>query len=141
MSTYRETGIKCLESVLKNAKNIKTLEKIVFTVGRGCEDEYKRVIYQTIGDIMKKKPLRDIITDLQGVKHGWDHHSFGSSNVQLDEQDDFLEHPFNVEEGIFECKCGSKRVFSYSKQTRSADEPMTTYAECVVCGKKWQYSG
>jgi len=141
MTTYREIGIKCLESVLKNANNIKIIENIVFIVSQACEDSYKRIIYQTVGDVLSKKPIKDLIADLKKLNNGWKHHSFGQSMVQLDEQDDFLEHPFEVAEGIFECKCGSTRVFSYSKQTRSADEPMTTYAECVECGQKWQYSG
>ena len=57
------------------------------------------------------------------------------------EQNDFIENPFEVEEGVIECKCGSKRVFSYSKQTRGADEPMTTFAQCMSCKKSWSYSG
>ena len=57
------------------------------------------------------------------------------------EQDNFIENPFEIEEGVLECKCGSKRVFSYQKQSRSADEPMSTYATCVACKNKWIYSG
>ncbi|KAJ8599086.1 hypothetical protein CTAYLR_008866 [Chrysophaeum taylorii] len=41
--------------------------------------------------------------------------------------------------GMFQCKaCGSKRVSNYEKQTRSADEPMTQFFECVDCGKRWR---
>jgi DNA-directed RNA polymerase subunit M/transcription elongation factor TFIIS len=69
------------------------------------------------------------------------HGSFKTEQDLIDEQDDFIENPFEIEEGVIECRCGSKRVFSFSKQTRSADEPMTTYAECVQCGSKWTYSG
>lgn len=31
-------------------------------------------------------------------------------------------------------KCGERRSFVYEKQTRSADEPMTTFIECLECG-------
>jgi DNA-directed RNA polymerase subunit M/transcription elongation factor TFIIS len=31
-------------------------------------------------------------------------------------------------------KCGEKKARVYSLQTRSADEPMTTYIKCQVCG-------
>ena len=57
------------------------------------------------------------------------------------EQDNFIIKPFEIEEGVLQCKCGSKRVYSYSKQSRSADEPMSTYAQCMSCKSKWVYSG
>lgn len=40
-----------------------------------------------------------------------------------------------------EFKCGKcqQRKVSYSQaQTRSADEPMTTFCECTVCGNRWK---
>ncbi|MCJ1352427.1 MAG: RNA polymerase II elongation factor [Icmadophila ericetorum] len=35
-------------------------------------------------------------------------------------------------------KCGQKKVSYTQAQTRSADEPMTTFCECVVCGNRWK---
>lgn len=41
--------------------------------------------------------------------------------------------------GFFTCnKCKSKKTTYYQLQTRSADEPMTTYVSCLNCGKKWK---
>ena len=37
-------------------------------------------------------------------------------------------------------KCGEKKVSYSQAQTRSADEPMTTFCECTVCGKRWKVS-
>ncbi|KAB5578695.1 transcription elongation factor S-II [Coniochaeta sp. 2T2.1] len=37
-------------------------------------------------------------------------------------------------------KCGQKRVSYSQAQTRSADEPMTTFCECTVCGNRWKFS-
>lgn len=38
-----------------------------------------------------------------------------------------------------ECSRCKKRQVSYSQaQTRSADEPMTTFCECMNCGKRWK---
>lgn len=40
-----------------------------------------------------------------------------------------------------ECGRCKQRKVSYSQaQTRSADEPMTTFCECTVCGKRWKFS-
>lgn len=37
-------------------------------------------------------------------------------------------------------KCGQKKVSYTQAQTRSADEPMTTFCECTVCGNRWKVS-
>jgi transcription elongation factor S-II len=39
----------------------------------------------------------------------------------------------------FTCrKCKSKECSYYQLQTRSADEPMTTFVTCIKCGTRWK---
>jgi len=39
----------------------------------------------------------------------------------------------------FTCrKCKSKKCSYYQLQTRSADEPMTTFVTCITCGSRWK---
>ena len=39
----------------------------------------------------------------------------------------------------FTCyKCQSKKCSYYQLQTRSADEPMTTFVTCLDCGNRWK---
>jgi DNA-directed RNA polymerase subunit M/transcription elongation factor TFIIS len=41
--------------------------------------------------------------------------------------------------GLFKCgKCKSIKTTYYQMQTRSADEPMTTYVTCKGCGNRWK---
>lgn len=41
----------------------------------------------------------------------------------------------------FQCgKCKEKKVSYYQLQTRSADEPLTTFCTCEVCGNRWKFS-
>jgi len=41
--------------------------------------------------------------------------------------------------GLLKCgKCKSVKTTYYQMQTRSADEPMTTYVTCMSCQHKWQ---
>ena len=42
--------------------------------------------------------------------------------------------------GMFKCgKCKSDKTTYYQLQTRSADEPMTTFVTCLNCNKKWKF--
>ena len=42
-------------------------------------------------------------------------------------------------EGMLKCgKCKGKKTTYYQMQTRSADEPMTTFVTCHGCGHKWK---
>jgi len=39
----------------------------------------------------------------------------------------------------FTCrKCKSNKCTYYQMQTRSADEPMTTFVTCIECGQRWK---
>jgi DNA-directed RNA polymerase subunit M/transcription elongation factor TFIIS len=41
--------------------------------------------------------------------------------------------------GMFKCgKCKSIKTTYYQLQTRSADEPMTTYVTCLGCNNRWK---
>ncbi len=41
---------------------------------------------------------------------------------------------------IFLCKkCKKRKCTFYQLQTRSADEPMTTFVNCLVCGNTWKF--
>lgn len=43
--------------------------------------------------------------------------------------------------GMFKCgKCKSMKTTYYQMQTRSADEPMTTFVTCTNCSNRWKFS-
>ncbi|XP_065670554.1 transcription elongation factor A protein 1 isoform X4 [Hydra vulgaris] len=42
--------------------------------------------------------------------------------------------------GQFKCgKCGKRNTTYNQVQTRSADEPMTTFVYCIECGNRWKF--
>ncbi|KAL6122730.1 hypothetical protein NUSPORA_00260 [Nucleospora cyclopteri] len=45
-----------------------------------------------------------------------------------------------AESTIFKCsKCNQRKCTYYQLQTRSCDEPMTTFVKCSVCGNAWKF--
>jgi len=41
---------------------------------------------------------------------------------------------------VFVCnKCKNNKTTYYQLQTRSSDEPMTTFVTCVACGNRWRF--
>ncbi len=58
-------------------------------------------------------------------------------NKKMDETNSSMAQP-EATSDQFKCpKCKSRRSTFYQLQTRSADEPMTTFLTCCDCKKKW----
>ncbi len=56
---------------------------------------------------------------------------------KLDQQK--YEKRTEIATNIYRCgKCGQRRCTYYQLQTRSADEPMTTFVTCLNCGNRWK---
>ena len=52
---------------------------------------------------------------------------------------EFMSKEMKNQEGFITCnRCKSKKTTYYQLQTRSADEPMTTFVSCFNCGKNWK---
>lgn len=146
MTPFRINGKNALRTVLKQEKNIDTIEKYIYQLSSkdkiNIEENYNSNVYQIIGDIIDELKLKTILENIKNNKIGWEHHSFDEMNICIAEQNDFIKNPFEVEEGVFQCKqCGSKRVYSYAKQDRSCDEGTSVYAQCVACKAKWRERG
>ena len=122
---------------------MKYIDKICYE-----NEEYSKfeVVYEIIGYIMvndkrnKKDVIQDVIKILNYDKIGWKSDFYEKFRLNRAEEDEFIVNPIEVEEGVSECgKCGSKRVYSYQKQTRSADEPMTSFFSCLLVRRNGDY--
>ena len=125
----------------KNKKCIKVINK--FLNNKIKNEDKNRITLQVIEDLKSNnKTFQKVILDLKSNQYSWNHSCFSDSHFNETEILEYLIKPFEVEEGVLCCiKCKSKRSYSYQKQTRSADEPMSTFATCANCGYSWKYSG
>lgn len=142
MEHLRTKGRQALLTLLSET-NTDILEKHIW---KQCKNEptiYTWILYQTIGDISTKLEKRNVILErIKKGEIGWLHPVYNRIRARISEHDEYLIKPFDVEEGVVTCpKCHSQRVFSFSKQVRSADEPMTTFSRCAKCEYNWSYSG
>ena len=137
MTEMRKIGKQCLSQCLSKQKNINLFEKIVYNLALNNSNNYFEIIYDVCGDILKKKSLKKIFKELELEKYQFNTEEFNKFRNEQQEQDEFVENPFEVSEGVLECKCGSNKTISYPLQTRSGDEKTSVYVCCVQCGKKW----
>ena len=101
-------------------------------------DDKNMIMYSILLDI-EKSSLKEVLHNIKTHKYNWDNTHFNEIKCKIKEQDNFIVCPFEVDEGVLECnKCGSRKTFSYSKQTRSGDESTTVFATCVICKSSWK---
>lgn len=137
---HRENGKDALRLKLQKEENVVTFEKYIYQNYGEDVDTYNHNLYEIVNELTPQN-MQQVLTDIKQKKYGWEHKSLSVYRDIEYEQDCFIIQPFEIIEGIVECKCGSKRVYSFSKQTRSGDESITTFNECLVCKSKWVYSG
>jgi DNA-directed RNA polymerase subunit M/transcription elongation factor TFIIS len=148
MEEFRSKGKTVLKKIFTKEQNIIIFEKNIYEITlknlkkyENLEDIYIFNIYQFINDYNTNKNVQELLKEIKNGKIHWQNNYFNDLIDKEIEQDNFLIKPIEIEEGVLECKCGSKRVFSYQKQCRGGDESSTTFAECVACKSKWIYSG
>ncbi len=118
----------------KKQRNIDIVESYIFEY-TNSDREYLGMVYEMVCSGCNAK---DMILRITSEKTGWGNPKFDPIRDSIQEQDRFIESPIEIEEGVGECSCGSKKTLSYSKQTRSCDEATTVFFTCVECGNKWR---
>jgi DNA-directed RNA polymerase subunit M/transcription elongation factor TFIIS len=145
----REIGKQMIQTILKKPINVDILEKYVYGANQYSEQDYLAAIYECVGFFigrletqthLQSRDVQECIELHVLRRSGHDDPLFDPIRQKMDEIDQFAIRPFEIEEGVIECKCGSKRTISYQRQTRAADEGATTFSQCVECGTKWRHN-
>ncbi len=114
---------------------------------------YKNLAINTIGlvrnpkcsllDRLKSREVQSFKVASMAPDEQWPEGPYADlkRTMQIKEESKLLaSDPDKVPDGMFPCKrCKSKKTTYYQLQTRSADEPMTTYVSCLKCNNKWKF--
>ena len=108
--------IQKLKAIINNLSNKKLYERLL-----NKELKAHELAFMTHQDM--RPDLWDELIELKKIK---DENKF-SPKIEASTDD-------------FTCsKCKSKKCTFYQLQTRSADEPMTTFVTCINCGNRWKF--
>jgi transcription elongation factor S-II len=159
---FRNNVVNKLKIILKNDKLANNLEKGIFNyslkhaekinVVKKWDNSYFVKIYinrlRTITINLKDDSLFKSVIDKKIKAHEvafMTHQEMQPSKWQELLEDKKIRDENKYEPKLeastddFKCwKCKSKKCTYYQLQTRSADEPMTTFVSCLDCGNRWK---
>lgn len=136
----REQGKNLLANIFKQNNNILLFEELIFDKANNNISIYYDLIYQLSG-LVNNYSIKECYNFIQNDNIGFNLDIFKDNIKNEQIEMEFIDNPFNVVDSILECKCGSKKVLSFAKQVRGADEGTSVFAKCLECNRKWIESG
>jgi DNA-directed RNA polymerase subunit M/transcription elongation factor TFIIS len=113
-------------------------------------EKNKTDIYEITGLILElkaseKKEVEEIIDILEKDAESPESLIFNNEIMRRERERFIMEDKISREKivlqegGLFKCpKCSSTAISTTQRQMRSADEPMTTFFNCTICGYSWK---
>ncbi len=165
---FRENIRKRLNKIIRKKKITENLEKGIYNyaiqtakdkkVVRKWENKYFVILYvdkfKSIYNNLNKKSAvknKNLLTRLKKMEFQPHELAFMRHHQMFPEKwkvlvDAKIERDNNatkIDDAIatdeFKCwKCGNRKCTYYQMQTRSADEPMTTFVCCLSCANRWR---
>jgi DNA-directed RNA polymerase subunit M/transcription elongation factor TFIIS len=104
-------------------------------------ETYISLAYEKVGQFITAPHLAEKIhADIDNGKRSWDSCIFESQRERYERMMSSLVEKPKPTKGVYICKekkCnGNDEFYTWSMQTRSADEGMTHFRQCAKCGKR-----
>lgn len=159
---FRKNVVTNLDKFLLDKKKATNLEKgiynytIKYSIEKNILKQWQNknfvLIYlQKLKSIMFNLKNQEILNDIKNKKYRVHELAFmthyelrpdiWNNLIELKKIKDENKFATRIEASTddFKCnKCKSKKCSYYQLQTRSADEPMTTFVTCLDCGNRWK---
>ena len=164
-SKFRENVRKQINKYIINKKRCLNIEKSIYNYTI-VECNRKKIVKKWNNKyfvIIYRDKLKSVLFNLSNKEHkefkddinkgiikssnvGFiDHHQIRPDiwNKLIKEKIDRDSHKYEIDKRLatseFKCKkCKQRECSYYQLQTRSADEPMTTFVSCLNCGNNWK---
>lgn len=129
-----------LSDIFNNTNNITLFEELIKEKSGNNIEKKVNMIYDLCGLVLNHS-IQECYDIIKEDRTGWCSDIFKDDIEEERIEMEFIDHPFESVDSIMECKCGSKRVLSFAKQTRGLDEGTTVFCKCLECKKSWVESG
>ena len=161
MTINRKESIKLLDLFIKNNNKSIKIEDSIYHYTKKYTEENKSYEFH---DVIYKHKLDDILNNLDQsneIKNNYLLNKINNDDInlgqiaylsprkifpekwkQIIDKFDWLKYKKEnmATTDIFKCnKCEKRKCTFYQLQTRSADEPMTTFVKCLVCSNSWKF--
>lgn len=139
MEEWQEICDMVLTSFITKETNRQNMTKALWSLSNKNLEEAKYLLFELLSDYLVKPRTNDLFRRIQKGELGWSHPELIAVQQRFQESDNFLINPPEVEEGVLQCnRCGSHKTFSFSKQTRRADESATVFVRCANCNHSFR---
>lgn len=141
MTTTRPFSMdRCLRKFVQKQETVNDIQAFLQSIS--SEEEVQRfALFELMSHHAKDGVYGDarrMKDEVRAVMNGrqilFEHDDFEHVRMCIHEQEDFLNRPIEVEDGVIQCRrCKSHKTFSYAKQTRASDEGTTVFVTCAEC--------
>lgn len=133
-----------------NTKIEEKAQELANFIAKHFSDEFPKIVRGKVGNLKENKILCSEILNgklsvagFMGMKED-DLKTEEQKNAEREIIEDSVnasrEAKVQAETDMFTCsKCKKNKCTYYQLQTRSCDEPMTTFVTCTVCGNNWKF--
>ncbi|PHH55301.1 Transcription elongation factor S-II [Ceratocystis fimbriata CBS 114723] len=151
---YNGLAYRSKESVARVTEIAGQVEKAIFDSHGGESASYKNRVRSLFQNLKNKSNIelgRNVMSGVISTKDfaTMSHEDMKSASQReierkLEEENMKRAQAPMAEKSVsdaWKCsKCGERKTSYSQAQTRAADEPMTTFCECMACGHRWKFS-